>query len=422
MKQFIFPIIFFVVFILIDFYAYRGFRQLTLKWSAKAKTGLKYIFWTPTVLMVVLFAIMMISMSKESGRPPEWFMIIMSWIFVLGISKMVFIIFHFGNDVIHFFRWVWSKWRKDPTQERNGISRMQFLNQVGLGVSAAMFSSFVYGMVKGKFDFTIRREFLKFPHFPSQKAIKIIQLSDAHLGTFGPSGVDEVSVIVEMINNENPDFIFFTGDLVNNIADEAEPFVEVFSNLKARYGKYSILGNHDYAEYIYRGDSPEMIEKKRVNMIQLESVHRRMGFKLLRNEQVEVPTESGVPYYIIGLENWGRHFFQFGDLVKASQGIPVDAFQILLSHDPTHFEEEVMGKGNIALTLSGHTHGAQFGVEAPELDIKWSPSPWFGYKRWGGLYQEGKNYLYVNRGLGCLGFPGRVGIAPEITVIEIAHA
>ncbi|MBM3428789.1 MAG: metallophosphoesterase [Bacteroidetes bacterium] len=422
MKQIIFPIIFFVLFVLIDFYAYRGFRQLTSKWTPRARWWVKILFWTPSVLMVILFVSMMVSFAVGTGRPPEWFMMIMSWIFVLAISKMIFMIFHFGNDVIHFIRMIWFKLREDPTEERNRISRIQFLNQVGLGVSAAIFTSFIYGMVKGKYDFTIRREFLKFPHFPSKKTIKIVQLSDAHLGTFGPSGVDEVSVVVDMINNENPDFIFFTGDLVNNIADEAEPFVDVFSKLNARIGKYSILGNHDYAEYYYRGDSAEMLEKKRVNMLQLESVHRRMGFQLLRNEKISVPTESGIPYYIIGLENWGRHFFQFGDLVKASYGIPAEAFQILLSHDPTHFEEEVMGKGNIALTLSGHTHGAQFGVEAPELDIKWSPSPWFGYKRWGGLYQEGKNYLYVNRGLGCLGFPGRVGIAPEITVIEIAHA
>jgi predicted MPP superfamily phosphohydrolase len=165
-----------------------------------------------------------------------------------------------------------------------------------------------------------------------------------------------------------------------------------------------------------------MLEKKRENMKHLESVQKRMGFQLLRNERIAVSAENEDSYYIVGVENWGRHFFQFGDLAKSTAGIPDSAFQILLSHDPTHFEEEVMFKRNIALTLSGHTHGAQFGVEAPELDIKWSPSPWFGYKRWGGLYKEGNNYLYVNRGLGCLGFPGRVGIAPEITVIEIERS
>jgi predicted MPP superfamily phosphohydrolase len=421
MRQFLFPIIFFVVFILVDFYAYRGVRQLTSHWSEKFRNWIRYLYWIPTVLMIVLFILMMISFNSGSGRPPEWFMLVMSWIFVLGISKLVFSIFHFGNDIIHGIRKVLNKLRKDKTTERNRISRMQFLNQAGLGVATVLFSSFVYGMVKGKFDFTIRREKLRFPHFPSRRGIKIIQLSDAHLGTFGPSGVDEVSEIVQMINQEEPEFIFFTGDLVNNLAEEAEPFVDVFAQLKAKQGKYSILGNHDYAEYVYRGDSPEMLERKRLNMKQLESVHQRMGFALLRNEKVEVKTDTGESFFIIGVENWGRHFFQFGDLKKATAGIPDSAFQILLSHDPTHFEEEVMYKGNIALTLSGHTHGAQFGVEAPELDIKWSPSPWFGYKRWGGLYQEGNNFLYVNRGLGCLGFPGRVGISPEITVIEIGQ-
>ncbi|MEY3597733.1 MAG: hypothetical protein RL521_155 [Bacteroidota bacterium] len=422
MKQYLFPIVFFIVFFLIDFYAYKGIRQLIVKWSSRAQKVFKYLYFLPTSIMVVLFIAMMLGLTAESGRPPEWMMKIMSWIFVLGISKLMFSIFHFGNDIVNGIRWLYRRIRNDKTTERNGISRLQFLNQVGLGVSAALFSSFVYGMVKGKFDFTIRREKLKFPHFPSSRGIKIVQLSDAHLGTFGPAGVDEVREIVQMINQENPDFIFFTGDLVNNVAEEAEPYIDIFAELKATQGKYSILGNHDYAEYIYRGDSPEMLEKKRENMKHLESVQKRMGFQLLRNERIAVSTENEDSYYIVGVENWGRHFFQFGDLAKSTAGIPDSSFQILLSHDPTHFEEEVMFKRNIALTLSGHTHGAQFGVEAPELDIKWSPSPWFGYKRWGGLYKEGNNYLYVNRGLGCLGFPGRVGIAPEITVIEIERS
>jgi predicted MPP superfamily phosphohydrolase len=419
MRQFLFPVIFFVIFILVDFYAYRGVRQLTSHWSEKTRKWIRNLYWIPTALMIVLFILMMISFNSGNGRPPDWFMQVISWILVLGISKFVFSVFHFGNDIINWFRWLYLKIRQNKTPQRHGISRMQFLNQVGLGVSSILLSGFVYGMIKGKFDFIVRRQKLKFPHFPSRSGIKIVQLSDAHLGTFGPNAVLDVSEIVQMINQENPDFIFFTGDLVNNLAEEAEPYVELFAQLKAKQGKFSILGNHDYAEYVYRGDSPEMVERKRVNMKQFESVQERMGFQLLRNEKVEVKTESGESFYIIGVENWGRHFFQFGDLEKATKGIPSSAFQILLSHDPTHFEEEVMHKGNIALTLSGHTHGAQFGVEAPDLGIKWSPSPWFGYKRWGGLYKEGDNLLYVNRGLGCLGFPGRVGISPEITVIEI---
>jgi predicted MPP superfamily phosphohydrolase len=419
MRQILFPIIFFVVFILVDFYAYKGVKQLTTKWNTRLVKGLSILYWIPTFVMVTLFAIMMFMFTESNGRPPEWFMKVMSWVFVLGITKLCFSIFHFGNDIIHLIRRLYFRIMRDPTESRNGISRMQFLNQVGLGVSAALLSSFVYGMVKGKFDFTIHRSQLKFPHFPGDKPVKIIQLSDAHLGTFGHEGVEEVNVIVDMINQEEPDYIFFTGDLVNNLAEEAVPYIDLFARLEAKQGKFSILGNHDYAEYVYRGDSPEMLEKKRLNMIELEKVHKAMGFQLLRNEKVEVKT-SNEPWYILGIENWGRHFFQFGDLAKASTGVPSDAFQILLSHDPTHFEEQVMGKNKIALTLSGHTHGAQFGVESPELNIHWSPSPWFGYKRWGGLYQEGNQFLYVNRGLGCLGFPGRVGIAPEITIIEIS--
>ena len=209
MKQYLFPIVFFIVFFLIDFYAYKGIRQLIVMWSSRAQKVFKYLYFLPTSIMVVLFIAMMLGLTAESGRPPEWMMKIMSWIFVLGISKLMFSIFHFGNDIVNGIRWLYRRIRNDKTTERNGISRLQFLNQVGLGVSAALFSSFVYGMVKGKFDFTIRREKLKFPHFPSSRGIKIVQLSDAHLGTFGPAGVDEVREIVQMINQENPDFIFF---------------------------------------------------------------------------------------------------------------------------------------------------------------------------------------------------------------------
>jgi predicted MPP superfamily phosphohydrolase len=252
-----------------------------------------------------------------------------------------------------------------------------------------------------------------------KRKLRIVQISDSHLGTFGEEGVDEVSEAIGLINELEPDFVFFTGDLVNNIAEEALPFVGLFASIEAKQGKYSILGNHDYAEYMYRGDSPAMKEKKRLNMIQLEEVHQKMGFQLLRNEHVIIGEEGDSKLAIIGVENWGRNFFQFGDLRKAMSGLPEGMNKILLSHDPTHFEEQVMGKENIFLTLSGHTHGAQFGVEIPDWGVKWSPSAWFGYKRWGGLYSEGKQNLYVNRGLGCLGFPGRVGIMPEITCIDL---
>ncbi len=419
MKGIIVPILFTLTLLAIDAYAFKGFKQLFHdKWSKYWKT-IKVFYWIPAVLLFFLIIAMVVGLQAESGRPPEWMMKIMNGLFVIGISKLAFAIFHFGNDIVHFFKRIYFRWFKDQTGD-SGVTRSQFLNQVGLSASALLFSSFIYGIVKGKYNFQVRHESLPLGDLPfGLKRFRIVQISDSHLGTFGEDGVDEVSEAIRLINELNPDLVVFTGDLVNNVAEEALPYLSLFSEIKANYGKYSILGNHDYAEYIYRGDSPEMLEKKRLNMIRLEEVHKQMGFRLLRNENVLLGEEGNEKLAVIGVENWGRNFFQFGDLNKAMFKVPNNMNKILLSHDPTHFEEQVMGKENVFLTLSGHTHGAQFGVEIPDWGVKWSPSSWFGYKRWGGLYTEGNQHLYVNRGLGCLGFPGRVGIMPEITCIDL---
>ncbi len=419
MKSVLVPIFFTLILISIDWFAFKGFKELFQHRVERFWRVITFLYWLPIALLIVLSTAMIIGVQAESGRPPQWIVTGMSWIFVISMSKIAFAIFHLANDVVNITKRLYLRWFKDQSGN-SGVTRSQFLNQVGLGASALLFSSFVYGMVKGKFNFQVRNESLQLKGLPlGKRKLRIVQISDSHLGTFGEDGVDEVAEAIRLINDLNPDLVFFTGDLVNNIAEEALPFIGLFSSINAKIGKYSILGNHDYAEYMYRGDSPAMIEKKRLNMIQLEEVHKKMGFQLLRNEHVIVGEEESSKLAIIGVENWGRNFFQFGDLQKAMSGVPKEMNKILLSHDPTHFEEQVMGKENIFLTLSGHTHGAQFGVEIPDWGVKWSPSAWFGYKRWGGLYQEGNQYLYVNRGLGCLGFPGRVGIMPEITCIDL---
>jgi predicted MPP superfamily phosphohydrolase len=419
MKSVLVPIIFAIILFTIDWFAFKGFKELFKHRIERFWRIFVLLYWLPLVLLIVLSITMIIGAQTESGRPPQWLVTGMSWIFVIGMSKIAFAVFHLGNDLVNLLKRMYFRWFKDQSGN-SGVTRSQFLNQVGLGASTLLFTSFVYGMVKGKFNFQVRYENLQLKGLPfGKRKLRIVQISDSHLGTFGEEGVDEVSEAIRLINELEPDFVFFTGDLVNNIAEEALPFVGLFASIEAKQGKYSILGNHDYAEYMYRGDSPAMKEKKRLNMIQLEEVHQKMGFQLLRNEHVIIGEEGDSKLAIIGVENWGRNFFQFGDLRKAMSGLPEGMNKILLSHDPTHFEEQVMGKENIFLTLSGHTHGAQFGVEIPDWGIKWSPSAWFGYKRWGGLYSEGKQNLYVNRGLGCLGFPGRVGIMPEITCIDL---
>jgi hypothetical protein len=218
-----------------------------------------------------------------------------------------------------------------------------------------------------------------------------------------------------MVNELDADYLFFTGDLVNNFSDEAEPWIDRMRGLHAKSGKFSILGNHDYGDYAL-GDFPELKTKSFERLIE---IHGEAGFRLLRNEHV-VLERNGQSLYLLGVENWGgRGFAKYGDLNKTMEGIPQGAPKILLSHDPTHWERQVLGQVDIGLTLSGHTHGAQMGVEIPQIGIKFSPSTWIGYKRWGGLYQEGNQFLYVNRGFGFLAFPARAGIPPEITLLEL---
>jgi predicted MPP superfamily phosphohydrolase len=280
-----------------------------------------------------------------------------------------------------------------------------------------------YGIYRGKYDFRVCEESISFSNLPkSFNGLRIVQISDAHLGSFLDNSFEEVDAALKRINDLNPDVIFFTGDLVNNLAEEAEPWVGYFQQLHAPMGKFSILGNHDYAEYVYDPNDSANAQILADNMLQLESVHERMGFRLLKNETVELE-KKGEKISLIGIENWGKgRFSKHGKLDVAMTNMPQNSFNILLSHDPSHWEAQVLGQQNIDVTFSGHTHGAQFGIEAPMLHIKASPSPWFGYKRWGGLYQEGNQYLYVNRGFGFLGFPGRVGMPPEITLVTIFSA
>ncbi len=224
-----------------------------------------------------------------------------------------------------------------------------------------------------------------------------------------------VEKAIELINKQNADYILFTGDLVNNIAAEVETFVPLLKKLKARHGMYSILGNHDYGEY-YKWDSKDQLRK---NMEDLYAHHNSIGFRLLRNESVKL-TKDGQEIALIGIENWGLPPFpQYGDLKNSLAPVKDLPFKILMSHDPSHWDAEVLNRTNIDLTLSGHTHGMQFAIRIPGW--RWSPVK-MKYPRWGGLYTEGQQHLYVNIGIGYIAFPGRVGTPPEITVFELKKA
>jgi predicted MPP superfamily phosphohydrolase len=335
------------------------------------------------------------------------------------VPKLIFILFHFTEDLIHLVKWIAYKISASPEVTNSGsapgISRAKFISQLGLLVAAIPFTSILYGMARGRFDFRIESIDLQFSNLPEAfDGFKIVQISDMHIGSFY-GHEQKVKYGIELINRQNPDIILFTGDMVNNCAEELDGWTPILGNLKAKYGKFSILGNHDYGDYF---DWKNEAEKEQ-NLDNLKQIQKDIGFRLLLNESEEVEL-NGSKISLIGVENWGLPPFpQYGNLKDAMNGSSENPFKILMSHDPSHWDAEVINKTNIDLTLSGHTHGMQFGINLGKL--KWSPVK-YKYPRWAGLYQEKNQYLYVNRGFGYIGFPGRVGMPPEITVIQLKKA
>ncbi len=294
------------------------------------------------------------------------------------------------------------------------VSRSRFMSSLGLLLGGAPLALLSYGIVRNAYRYQKTRKLVPVEGLPTAlEGLKIIHISDIHSGSWTRTAA--VQQAIDMINAEQADLVCFTGDLVNNEAKEMEPFEDMFKQISAKYGVFSILGNHDYADYI-PWESPEA---KQANMEALYAVHRRMGWDLLRDEHRMLDI-NGQQLCVIGVENWSAamRFPKKGDLAKAYAGSAGDC-KILLSHDPTHWEAQVQQYPDIDLTLSGHTHGFQFGIEIP--GFRWSPAQYV-YKQWAGLYQAGRQHLYVNRGLGFLGYPGRVGILPEITVLELKKA
>ena len=288
------------------------------------------------------------------------------------------------------------------------VTGNESLKIVGWTLSTLLFLGILVGIFYGRWNWKTHRIQLSFPHFPDElESLKIVQISDVHVGSFFNNHA-KVERAIDIINSLEADYVFFTGDLVNNTASEMDGWEPVFSRIQAKKGKYSILGNHDYGDYVRW----EADDHKVQNLKSLIEKHREIGFTPLLNESIELEKDI----WLLGVENWGKApFRQSGKLAHTLNGVPDSALKILLSHDPSHFDLQVLDT-NIDLTLSGHTHGMQFGIE--RFGIKWSPVS-LRYKKWAGLYQEGKQFLYVNRGFGYLGFPGRVGIYPEITEITL---
>jgi hypothetical protein len=331
------------------------------------------------------------------------------------LVKLWILIFASGFSLIAFLE---SLLLKSSLYEESifNASRRLFVKK-GLIISSLLpFVSVLHGITLGRFNYKIHKERLSFKDLPASfDGLKVLQISDLHLGSF--KNKKEVQRGVDLIKQQNADLVLFTGDMVNYKSDEVLPWVDMLSEINPLYGKFSIMGNHDYGDYVRWEDEKE----KKENMAQFESLHKEMGFKLLRNQNLTI--EKGEEkIYIAGSENWGKGIFsKYGDIDKTLNNVPESAFTILMSHDPSHFDLQVKQHANfVHLTLSGHTHGMQFGIEVPGF-IKWSPVK-YRYPKWAGLYEESSKYLYVNRGFGYIGFPGRVGIWPEITVLELKKA
>ncbi|MCK4562113.1 MAG: metallophosphoesterase, partial [Flavobacteriaceae bacterium] len=337
--------------------------------------------------------------------------------FSFFVFKLCLIVFFLFEDLFRFFAILYLTaihffGNKKSTFKAPG--RRNFIRQAGLTVAAIPFTSMLYGITKGKYDFKVNKVSLSFKNLPKAfHGFKIVQISDIHSGSFDSR--EAILEGIDLINQQDADIVLFTGDLVNNDSREIEPFIDDFKKIEAKNGVYSILGNHDYGDYKKWNSAKE----KQENFDLILEYHKQMNFKLLNNQNAVI-TKEGQDIGVFGVENWGNPPFpQKGDLDIALSGIENIPFKILMSHDPTHWTKKIIPhKTHFDLTLAGHTHGMQFGIEIP--GFKWSPIKYI-YPQWAGLYENAKQYLYVNRGFGFLGYPGRAGIRPEITVIELNH-
>lgn len=387
----------------LEFYVYQAFKTVT------NNNNLRIAYWVITIL-VYLFFIYEVLNFKRTDRDNSRVQIVASVFLIFLLPKLLIIFFLLLED---FGRGINFVVQSFGTGESHLPDRRKFLSIAGLGTAALLSGLFLDGIIFGKYRHTVRKVKLKIAGLPERfKGYRIIQISDVHAGSF--LHPEKLQKAIDMINEQKADLVLFTGDMVNNYATEFEPFVPLFKSMQAKDGKFSVLGNHDYGDY----GAWDSTQQKVQNIPNLIKLQKEAGFEMLRNEH-RIIEKNGEKLYLLGVENWGeKPFPQYGDLDKASQGIPSEAAKILMSHDPTHFDYIVKNHpSNVQLTLSGHTHGMQFGLDLK--NIRWSPAQ-LRYKKWADLYESNGKYLYVNRGFGVIGYPGRVGIDPEITLFELS--
>lgn len=411
-------IIIVLILLAIDFYVFQGVKVVLKSSSIITQKIVSYAFWSVTILSVSIILLGFFTDWHSWNKALRTYSF--AFVIIFYLSKLFVVLFLLVDDILRLFRWTGSyisdtffSSSENIIRQSGSVSRYDFLVKLGFFVGAIPFVSLIYGMFKGAYNYQVRNVLLKFPNLPqSFNGLRVLQISDLHVGSF--MGTDHLSKAVEIILEQKPDVIFFTGDLVNDLHSEVLEFTEVLKRIKAPMGVYSILGNHDYGDYS-RWNSPE---DKKENLDRLKKYHGELGWKILLNEHTYIE-RSGEKIGLIGVENWSHRatFKRYGDMNVATGNMKPESFNVLLSHDPSHWNAEVTEKYKyVDLTLSGHTHGFQFGVEIP--GFKWSPVQYM-YKEWSDLYQQEHQYLYVNRGLGFIGYPGRVGILPEITVFTL---
>ncbi len=398
-------IIFAIGFCLITFYGFQAIRTVS------KSPWVHYLFIVIACLVVGNF-IIQFSMSSEGRVLSPSKSYAFGFLLTFSLFNLVIIPFLFGEDIIRFFVGLNEKFFGENLTY-HAPSRRKFISTVAIGIAAIPFGAMLYGMYRGKYNYKVITHVLHFEDLPEAfDGYRIIHISDIHCGSF--DNREKIEYGVDLIKKQKGDIILFTGDLVNNKSTELLPWKDLFSELKAQDGVYSVLGNHDYGDYIDWDSS----EKKAQNLQELKTLQKEMGYDLLLNESRFIE-RNGERIALVGVENWGKGGFKkSGDIKKAAENIDPKDFKILMSHDPSHWDEVILKDDyHYHLTLSGHTHGMQFGIEIPGV-IKWSPIMW-RYKHWAGVYKELGRYINVNRGFGYLGYPGRVGIWPEITVIQL---
>lgn len=399
-------IIFVLLYLGLSFYIVQALRTLFRQpWV--------YLLYLVVSLAILINFIYQFTAGEEAGRvlsrPKSY---AFGFLLTMLSFKLVIILFLFSEDIFRILSGTYQR-LFGASKEFSLPERRRFLSMIALGIAALPFGALLYGMYKGKYNFKVLKYTLEFEDLPdSFDGYRITQISDIHSGSFDDR--KKIEYGVGLINKQKSDLLLFTGDMVNNKTEEMLPWAPLFSSLEAKDGKFSVLGNHDYGDYI----SWETEALKRQNLEDLKYLQRNMGFDLLLNEHRYLQKgEDRIA--LVGVENWGKGGFKkAGDLKRAASGLQPNDFTILMSHDPSHWSEEVIHhEKHFHLTLSGHTHGMQFGIEIPGW-IKWSPVKW-RYPHWAGIYNELGQFINVNRGFGFLGYPGRVGIWPEITVITL---